>query len=712
MPPVPSPAEHRGANQYTAGEGAGGTCNGRGNFMTTARNPLLLILLSTATFCAATSFAADVKEIETVLKREIFSKTLPLDEVQRYCDAKVPRLGKFKTQADWQTEADRLRAAVLDNVLFRGEAKAWRDAPVRIEWLDTIPGGPGYHIKKLRYEALPGMWIPALLYEPENLTGKVPVIMNVNGHSGAIGKAENQKQTRCINQAKRGMIALNVEWIGMGQLGTPGFSHARMNQLDLCGTSGIAPFFLSMKHGLDVLLSLEHADPQRVGVTGLSGGGWQTIFISSLDTRVKFCTPVAGYSSFRTRAYHLKDLGDSEQTPCDLATVVDYTHLTAMLAPRAALLVFNSKDNCCFESGYALPPLYEAAGQIYRLFAREQFLRYHINNDPGTHNYEKDNRQALYRALGDYFYPGDKSFDAAEIPVTPELKTRDQLLVEMPAKNEDFNSLALALSKNLPRISDLPAGKPSALKWQESARAALGRVVKPKDFKVNAINAHGDTKADLKVTYWQFDLNGTWTVPGVELSGENAKQTAILISDAGRATAAADAARLLSGGYRVIAIDPLNIGESVTDKHSWLFGLLLAAVGDRPIGIQASQIAAISRWAAEQYKTPVTVIASGHRSSAAALIDADIETKAIAGLELHNCLATLKEVIEKNEPYNGGNGMELFCFGLLETMDIKQMAALVAPRPVKFVNATERAKVELGALVGWYKLLEQEFNPV
>src|SRR3954452_5740565 len=123
-----------------------------------------------------------------------------------------------------------------------------------------------------------------------------------------------------------------------------------MNQFELCGTSGVSPFCLSMKRGLDVLLAHEHADPERVAVTGLSGGGWQTIFISSLDTRVKLTNPVAGYSGFRTRVRYLKDLGDSEQTPCDLATVADYTHLTAMMAPQPTLLTFNSKDNCCFAS--------------------------------------------------------------------------------------------------------------------------------------------------------------------------------------------------------------------------------------------------------------------------------------------------------------------------------------------------------------------------
>jgi len=141
-------------------------------------------------------------------------------------------------------------------------------------------------------------------------------------------------------------------------------------------------------------------------VTGLSGGGWQTIFISSLDERVKLSDPVAGYSSFKTRARFLEDLGDSEQTPCDLGTVADYTHLTAMRAPRPTLLTFNSKDDCCFASGHALTPLMEAARPIFGLYGAENALRSHVNDVPGTHNYEKENREEFYKMAGDFFFPG------------------------------------------------------------------------------------------------------------------------------------------------------------------------------------------------------------------------------------------------------------------------------------------------------------------
>lgn len=655
------------------------------------------------------TLAADRAELERLLKQEIVGSTLPLAETQAYCTARVPKTPTFDSAAEWQLQADRLRAAVLENVVYRGEAANWRDAETRVEWLDTIDGGPGYRIKKLRFEALPGLWIPALLYVPEELEGKVPVVLNVNGHS-AEGKAYVPKQLRCINQAKRGILALNVEWVGMGQLRGEGFVHYRMNQLDLCGTSGLAPFYLSMKRSLDLLLNLEHADPQRVAVTGLSGGGWQTITISSLDTRVTLCNPVAGYSSLITRAHHLKDLGDSEQTPCDLATLVDYTTLTAMMAPRPTLLTYNFADNCCFESVYALQPLLDAAQPAFRLFDCEEALRSHVNRDPGTHNYERDNREAFYRMLGDFFYAGDESFNVEEIPSEEEVKTAEQLFVPMPERNEDFHTLATTLSKSLPRGAELPREKTAALTWARAQRTRLGEVVRFKDYDVTAMQVDTEDADEVTAVFWRLQMGGDWTVPALELAPKDPSGATLLVLDGGRAAGVDQVARLLEAGQRVLAVDPSNLGETVTPR-SGLFPLLVSAVGERPLGIQAGQLAAVARWWETRHDGQVvTLTAVGPRATTAALVAAALEPKAIGRLELHDSLASLKQVIENNWDVN--RCPELFCFGLLEAFDVKQLVALAAPRPVQFVGPSERHVEELAELAAFYGMLGAPFNPV
>eukprot|EP00913_Durusdinium_trenchii_P008874 g8340.t1 len=530
---------------------------------------------------------AEPLDVKAALGRMVIDPERPLAEVQAYTESRVPPMPNVRTVAEWEAHAKRMREETLKNVVFRGEAAKWRRQETKIVWLETIPGGEGYRIRKLRFEAVPGLWIPALLYEPTNLKGKVPVVMNVNGHDGK-GKVAKYKQIRCINFAKRGMLALNVEWVGMGQLRTTNFSHYRMNQLDLCGTSGVSPFYLSMKRGIDVLLSHENADPSRVAVAGLSGGGWQTIFISSLDTRVTLSDPVAGYSSFRTRARFLSDLGDSEQTPVDLATTADYAQLTALRAPRPTLLTFNANDQCCFKAEHALPPLVEAARPIYKLYGKTDFLRTHVNHDPGSHNFEKDNRQQLYRMIGDHFYKG-KSFDAKEIPCENELKTAEQLHVELPENNSDFHQLALKISQGLPRTPKAPTTLPAARTWQSGMRKKLNAVLRARRYGMQAVAESEKHYDGATVRSWWLRVGGSWTVPAVELFRGNPKQTTILLADGGRAAAAEQAEALLKAGHRVLAIDPFYFGESKISKRDFLYALLISAVGDRPLGIQAGQ---------------------------------------------------------------------------------------------------------------------------
>ena len=668
-------------------------------------------LLIIATTCR-TGFALDEELIEGFLKRPIIGSERTLTEVQTYTESRVLRMPNVNSADEWTKIASEIRQNVLSNVVLRGEAEQWQQSKTTARWLDEIKTDKGYTIKKLRYEAVPGLWIPALLYEPAKLNGRVPVVMNVNGHDRE-GKAADYKQTRCIHLAKNGIICLNVEWLGMGQLRGPKMSHYAMNQLDLCGTSGLAPFYLSMKRGLDILLEHPYADPKRVGVAGLSGGGWQTIFISSLDTRVTLSNPVAGYSSFITRARHFKDLGDSEQTPSDLAVYADYTHLTAMLAPRAGLLTFNKTDNCCFESTYALEPLLEAARPIYRLYDRMDRIRSHVNVDPGTHNFGQDNREALYAVVRDEFHAGDAAFHTREADYKDELKTKEELNVAMPADNATFNSLAVHLAKSLPVESTLPRDRGPANQWQQDAIRRLNEVIRSDSAKYDVVATAADqfTREGVRIAFWRINVGGDWTVPATEFSPPDAVATTIVISDTGRATCASDVSRLIETKQRVLAVDPFYFGESKVSQKAHLFAFMIATVGHRPLGVQANQIAAIARWARQNREDhAVSLVARGQRTSLIGLVAAAIETRAISRVELHDSLGSFKEVIESNRLAD--SVPEMYCFGLLKQFDVLQLAAMIAPRPVVFHKPTDRARLELKSLARWFETMGVNHDPL
>lgn len=606
--------------------------------------------------------AQPVEEVKKWLEKPLLDAQQPQVEVQVYTASRVPLVPGFRTAAEWQRYAEDLRSRMLNEVVYRGEARRWRAAPGKVEWLETLEG-PGYRVRKLRYQVLPGLVLPALLYEPARVTGKVAAVLNVNGHEKT-GVATPYIQMRCINLAKRGILALNPEWLGRGQLGWEEYDHYKMPQIDLTGTSGLAVFYLAMERALDLLVEHPNTDRERIAVTGLSGGGWQTTFISALDTRVKLAVPVAGHSSFVTRAqWPALDLGDPEQTPSDMATVADYLHMTAMVAPRPLMLINNAKDNCCFRADYAPAPLLQVSRAVYSLHGALDKMRYSINHAAG-HNYNEDSRDELYRFLASHgFGPA-----AVEATAESEVRTAGQLRVPLPEGNATFRSLALELSRGLPRTDAI-------------TREELASLLRIPAVEVEARQVASQKAGAASVTWWRLKMNGAWTVPVAEIAPASAGETVILVADEGRRSQAARVAELAAAGKRVLAVDPFYFGESKIASRDHLFALMLATLGERPLGLQAAQIRAVAEWSRGRHSRPVSLEAFGRRTGLAALVAAAVEERAIASAVLHGALRSLKQVLE--EDLSVEKQPEMFAFGLLEAADIPQIAKLVSPRPLR-----------------------------
>src|SRR5258706_10618285 len=144
-----------------------------------SRSLAVIVPLVAVIFCARLS--ADVKEI---LGEGIIGPKQGMMDVQDYCEARILGMPAVKNKEEWEGLAKKMRADVLDHVVFRGEAAKWRNYRGKVQWMGTIAGGEGYSIRKVRYEAGPGMWIPALLYVSDKIGGKGPGILNVAGVEG------------------------------------------------------------------------------------------------------------------------------------------------------------------------------------------------------------------------------------------------------------------------------------------------------------------------------------------------------------------------------------------------------------------------------------------------------------------------------------------------------------------------------------------------
>src|SRR5689334_260551 len=118
---------------------------------------LVVGLLVTGPAAAARGADGAGRFVKDVLGREIIGPRQALADTVHFADSIIPRMPEVRTVAGWGRIADRMRCDALHYVIYRGAAAAWRDAKAGVDWLETIAGGPGYRIKKLRFEALPGL---------------------------------------------------------------------------------------------------------------------------------------------------------------------------------------------------------------------------------------------------------------------------------------------------------------------------------------------------------------------------------------------------------------------------------------------------------------------------------------------------------------------------------------------------------------------------
>jgi len=629
--------------------------------------------------------------IDPLLKQSLDNPVLVDEQLKHYLLTRVPKLPRPSSPEDWQKEAERLRAHEL-SVIYHGWPQAWVDAKPKFETVAEI-ARPGYRIVKLRYEIVPGFMSTALLYEPEHMHDKMPAILNVNGH-GVGGKAVEHKQKRCIQQARLGIMALSLEWIGMGELSGAGNEHNQIGLLDLAGSNGVGLFYLAMRRGLDYLYDDPRVDRTRIGMTGLSGGGWQTMLLSTLDTRIGPAVPVAGFSSLTTAIEHPDYAGDSEQNAPDMRAVADYAHLMALRAPRPTLLIYNAMDDCCFRAGVVKQGVYSDIQPFFALMGSPGNLEWYENENPGTHNYQIESRQMSYRFFTRAFHlPAGNEED-----LDSEVQSYADLVVGIPDNNLTIVSLARQLSQSIHH--DVPAqADPQSM---EKQRDQLRDVVRFDPVTVTHAWPISEThERGLESRGYRFEFSNGLSAPGVLIQSALRPRSGgatLLLSDSGRASMAAEAGNDVDRGQRVLVLDPLLFGENIPGSLDDLasYAQMLNTVGDRPLGLEAAQVAAIARWlqagavdgtatpgshiAAPGRAVPLRVVTNGPRSETVALVSAAVVPELYFSIEARHGMQSLGDLLLHPPGYD--QAPELMCLDLYRDFDVNTLSLMAAPAKI------------------------------
>ncbi len=267
------------------------------------------------------------------------------------------------------------------------------DAPLNAETTGIIQAGDHF-IEKVIFESLPQFYVTANLYLPQR-TDSAPAILFFCGHAKE-AKAYPVYQKVCLALVRAGFVVLAVDPLGQGE--RMGYVNPKTRKLDIewgtyehshaglqCTLAGfnIARYFIhDAVRSLDYLCSRPEVDPDRIGVTGNSGGGTQTSYLMMVDERIKAAVPCT-YITAREHYLWTGQAHDAEQNLFGAFTNgINYDDLLTSIAPRPVQLGMVASDFFTIEG--AMQSAYRAQ-LAYQFYDKPENFRLVVAS--GTHQY-------------------------------------------------------------------------------------------------------------------------------------------------------------------------------------------------------------------------------------------------------------------------------------------------------------------------------------
>jgi hypothetical protein len=501
---------------------------------------------------------------------------------------------KYQTEMAWHE--DDLRRAAWEGIGTEKELLKFQ-RELRKRLLDMIGGLPaekgplnarttgriqmqGFHIEKLVFESLPGIYVSALVYAPDE-AGKHPAVLVPSGHST---NGKPYYQALCQRLVQRGYVV--ISWDAFGQGERSQFwdeknhksrynlicaEHAILGNLAYLAGTNLARWEIwDGIRAVDYLLTRPDVDPERINITGTSGGGFQTTLIAALDTRIKVVAPSCYITALPMRVYNriFKDPDSDPEQDLDgmISHGLDHPGLLLLMYPRP---VFVSAAVLDFFPIEGTEQTVHEVERIYEKFGHADRIGMHAGYH--GHQFSDENQEAAIDFLDQFNampmrrgLPEVKKLDDQTLQCT----RTGQVIIEYPNARslmdvirdyfeEHKNRPAITLkelyySKEYPGIHSWQVGeyrgaihRNDEILWEQMGSTSSGEV------SIDRYLLHHSRYLAMPVLHIHKTSNDHHRV--LLWLGENGKVSA---SDWPSLT------KYLDAGYDIVSIDPRGLGET------------------------------------------------------------------------------------------------------------------------------------------------------
>ena len=439
----------------------------------------------------------------------------------------------------------------------------------------------GFRIEKLIFESLPGVYVSALVYVPGDGNEKHPAILVPAGH------AENGKvhyQALCQRLVQRGYVVIAWDPVGQGErsqfwdakAGKSRYNlicaeHAVLGNLAYLAGTNLARWEIwDGIRAVDYLLTRPEVDPERINITGTSGGGFQAAHIAALDRRIKVAAPSCYITALPMRVYN-RIFQDPDSDPEQdlygmISNHVDNAGLLLMMYPRPVFVAAAVLDFFPIEGAH------KTVREVTGLYSKFQHAdRIGMTEGYHGHEFSPENQEAAMNFL-DHFnglparegLPPVKELDQKTLQCT----RTGQVMLEF----EDARSLMDVIREYYVQHKDLPTRTlrqlyysdlyPRINSWfvaefqgeipgREEIRWEARGSSQFEGITIDKYVLHHSRYLELPLLYFH-------KVDGVQ------RQVVLWLGKNGKAMAQdwSSLTKYLDAGYDIISVDPRGLGET------------------------------------------------------------------------------------------------------------------------------------------------------